>query len=146
MFYPILVSISVGLCVVLQAGLNRKIAREFNLPSATLLTALSFLAAALVVYYITKEVKVSDRSHFSLEWGKIQWWYPIAGLFGYCVVVGIPYGISQIGAAKTILFTICTQIIASMLWDLYFENIPLSGLRIAGGLITMLGVLLVSLR
>ena len=146
MLYPVLISLGVGFFVVLQAGANREIAQKFGLPGATVLNSLFVLIVALIVYFVTKEIKILEHSKLSIEIGKIKWWYPITGFLGCFIVLGIPYGISQIGAAKTILFAICAQVVAGILWDMYVESIPLSGVRVVGGLLTIFGVLLVSSR
>ena len=55
-----------------------------------------------------------------------RWWYFIPGLCGFLIVFGIPYGIIRIGALLTITLMICTQIITSIFWDTFVEQIPLS--------------------
>ena len=133
-FSPIIL----GFVVVLQAGLNKKIAAQWGLSAAVLLNAVVFAILAFAVYALglwKTEATVSARS--------ISWWYLIPVILGCILVFGGPWAISKWGALLTFILVITAQLLASLLWDIYVENIPVTTLRLAGVGITWVGALLV---
>lgn len=127
-----------GFVVVLQAGLNKKIAAQWGLSTAVLLNAVVFAILAFAVYALglwKTEAAVSTRS--------FSWWYLIPGALGCVLVFGGPWAITKWGALHTFILVISAQLLASLLWDMYVEDIPVTTLRLAGVGITWVGALLV---
>ena len=69
----------------------------------------------------------------------------LPGIFGFCIIAGIPWAISKLGAAKVFVGIVVAQVTVSMLWDTLVDGKPLSWMRLAGALLAIVGVALVSM-
>jgi uncharacterized membrane protein YdcZ (DUF606 family) len=140
-FFPILLG-GIG---VIQAGMNRTIAETCGLSTATLINgvvvaicaALLFLPAYYFPNLFPDVVAFSGNKGFA--W---QWWYLLPGFIGFCLVFFVPLIIRQVGTLPVFLGMIAGQIAVSIFWDTFYENIPFTGLRITGALLTVAGALL----
>ena len=144
----ILVALGVGILTVLQGGMNKSISGQYGIAGATVLNSLLVLVFAVGIYFVVNHPKSPFPPYMKLPegWtGVFRWWYVLPGLCGCLVVLGIPLGIIHIGAMQTMVFMICAQVVASMAWDLWVENIALSELRVLGGALVMGGAVLVCL-
>lgn len=125
-----------GVVVVLQAGLNRKISGQWGLPSAVFLNALVFAVIAGTVLLFQNGKSTFDLKSFS-------WWYLVPGALGCILVFGGPWAIAKWGAVHTFILIISAQLLASLIWDVKIESIPVSNLRIAGIALAWIGAVLV---
>lgn len=125
-----------GVVVVFQAGLNRKISAQWGLASAVFLNALVFTIIAGVVW-----LKQNGKDQIDLK--NISWWYVIPGIFGYMLVVGGPWAISRWGAVHTFILIISAQLLTSLIWDTQIEGLSVSPLRIAGIALAWIGAVMV---
>ncbi len=134
-----------GLVVVLQAGLNKKIAAQWGLTTAVLLNAVVFAVLAVLFYSLAvwKSDLFSPNMKSAFDLKTFSWWYLIPGALGCVLVFGGPWAISRWGAVHTFILIISAQLLASLLWDMYVESIPVSTLRIAGIVLAWLGAILV---
>lgn len=125
-----------GIVVVLQAGLNKKISAQWGIASAVLLNALVFLIIAAVVFIFSNAKSQIDVKSFS-------WWYLVPGILGCVLVFGGPLAIAKWGAVHTFILIISAQLLASLIWDSQVEGLATSPLRIAGIALAWLGAVLV---
>ncbi len=134
-----------GLVVVLQAGLNKKIAAQWGLTTAVLLNAVVFAVLAVLFYSLAlwKSDLFSPSLKSAFDPKTFSWWYLVPGALGCILVFGGPWAISRWGAVHTFILIISAQLLASLLWDMYVESIPVSTLRIAGIVLAWLGAILV---
>lgn len=148
MLFAILLVISIGIATVLQGALNRIIAGEHDLAIAVLLNSVIYVGGAFVLFFLSRKygdfLPVFLRPRESL--GSFSWWYPIPGLFGLIIVVGMPVAIIKIGAFHMFMLIIAIQLTGSLLWDKFVEQIPPNPLRILGACLAFVGVILASLR
>jgi transporter family-2 protein len=140
-FLPILI----GLASVLQGALNRKVAAVWGLtPALAFNTAV--LSVALLVYGLWErahpEAAFIRGSGFS--WSGLRWWYFLPGLFGLVLILGIPFGISRLGAASVFVGIVAAQIVGSLAWDVAFEAKPLTLLRAGGAALAIVGAWIAS--
>lgn len=137
-FFPALL----GALVVLQAGLNRKIAAHWGMPVATMLNALVFVLGALVILGISwarpSWVPSNFENHF--DWSVARIWFLIPGLIGLTLVVGGPWAIGRWGAAQTFVLLVSGQLVTSLLWDWKVEGLPVSKERLFGIALAWAGV------
>ena len=147
---PLILSLLVGIFTVLQGGLNKKIGIQYGLTGTLVINSIFVLIFSLLLHFIVNETKIGGFPPYMKlhpDAGRIiQWWYFIPGLCGFFIILGIPYGIIHIGALFTMALMICTQVTASIFWDVFIEQIPLSPLRLIGGGLTILGAALASFR
>lgn len=126
-----------GVVVVLQAGLNKKISAVWGISGAVLLNALVFLVIATVAYFFVPNMK----GHIELK--SFNWWYLVPGALGCLLVFGGPMAIMRWGAVHTFILIISAQLLASLIWDSQIEGLPVSTMRIAGIALAWIGAVLV---
>ena len=126
-----------GVVVVLQAGLNKKISALWGISGAVLLNALVFLAIATVAYFFVPNMKGN------IELKSFNWWYLVPGTLGCILVFGGPMAIMRWGAVHTFILIISAQLLASLVWDSQVEGMPVSTMRIAGIALAWIGAVLV---
>ena len=126
-----------GVVVVLQAGLNKKISAIWGISGAVLLNALVFLVIATVAYFFVPNLKGN------IELKNFSWWYLVPGTLGCILVFGGPMAIMRWGAVHTFILIISAQLLASLVWDSQVEGMPISTMRIAGIALAWIGAVLV---
>ncbi|WP_409477297.1 DMT family transporter [Pseudobdellovibrio sp. HCB154] len=126
-----------GVVVVLQAGLNKKISAVWGISGAVLLNALVFLVIAIVAYFFVPNMKGN------IELKSFNWWYLVPGTLGCILVFGGPMAIMRWGAVHTFILIISAQLLASLVWDSQIEGMPVSTMRIAGIALAWIGAVLV---
>ena len=140
-FLPIII----GGAGVIQAGLNKAIAETCGLSAASLVNGIvvALWAAAVFLFLYHFPGFFSDFVSMNKEKGFTwHWWYVIPGTIGFCFVFFIPLIIKYVGTLPVFLGIIAGQIIVSIFWDAFYENIPVSSIRIFGALLTFAGALL----
>lgn len=142
-----LLPLTVGTVTVLQGTLNRKMGMEMGLGSALALNSVIVLFLGLGLYGGVRAFPQYFPAifHGELQLEKLAGWMILPGIFGFCIIAGIPWAISKLGAAKVFVGIVVAQVTVSMLWDTLIEGKPLSWMRIAGALLAIVGVVLVSL-
>ena len=141
----ILASIPVllGLGVILQSGLNRKIAAVYSFPIATLMNSFVLMTTSFIVYFLSRRLVNGQMSLNMTELLKdFRWWYVIPGLCGYAIITGLPFSINRIGAMKTFLLFLVTQIILSVIWDAYVESREVLTMQIVGVSLSLIGIVI----
>ncbi len=135
-----------GLVVVLQAGLNRKISAQWGLTTAVLLNALVFLVLAVVFYglNIWKSDLFPENFKTTFNMKSFSWWFLIPGALGCILVFGGPWAIGKWGAVHTFILIISAQLLASLIWDWQVEGLSVSPMRIGGIILAWIGALLVT--
>lgn len=134
-----------GVVVVLQAGLNKKISAQWGISSAVLLNAVVFAVIAVVFYFLTLSRSDLFPTNFkpSFDLKTFSWWYLIPGVLGCVLVFGGPLAIMRWGAVHTFILIISAQLLASLVWDYQVEGLPASPMRIAGISLAWIGAVLV---
>lgn len=126
-----------GVVVVLQAGLNKKISASWGISGAVLLNALVFFVIAAVTYFFVPNMKGN------IELKSFNWWFLVPGALGCILVFGGPMAIMRWGAVHTFILIISAQLLASLIWDSQIEGMPVSTMRIAGIALAWIGAVLV---
>jgi len=132
-----------GAFVVVQAGLNRRIAAEWGLPTAVLLNGvvLALGAASLVLYFLMRPEVGLNEIRFQAK--LFAPWFLLPGLIGLGLVFGGPWSIAHLGAVTTFVLLLSSQLLVSVIWDLKVENLEISNGRWLGIALAWLGALLV---
>ena len=134
-----------GVVVVLQAGLNKKISAQWGISTAVFLNAVVFLVIAAVFYFLTLTradlFPANFKPNFDLK--TFSWWYLVPGALGCLLVFGGPLAIMRWGAVHTFILIISAQLLASLIWDYQVEGLPVSPMRIAGISLAWIGAVLV---
>ena len=134
-----------GIVVVLQAGLNKKIAANWGLTTAVLLNAIVFAVLAIVLYSLNiwKSDLFPENMKAVFNYKTFSWWYLIPGVLGCILVFGGPWAVSRWGAVHTFILIISAQLLASLLWDIYIESVPVTTLRAVGIVLAWVGAIIV---
>ena len=134
-------SLLIGVMGVLQNTINKKFAETLGIATTTLLNNVSILLFGILFYCLVRvapqffpelfRVK-AEPLNFSLK-------YLIPGFLGFLIIVMAPYSIEKLGAAKAFMAIIVCQLITSMLWDKYCENIPVTFAKVLGAAVAGIG-------
>lgn len=141
----ILLPIAAGIAVVVQSGVNRQIADQWGLAAAILLNSVVVLALAAVVYFAVKlrPDAFPEFLHVPSGLGAITWWQGfLPGVLGLTIILGLPWAFSRMGALEVILTLLVAQVVASIAWDTWVEDMPVEPLRIVGALVALGGTIL----
>ncbi len=138
-----LVPALLGALVVIQAGLNRRIAAHWGLPTAVVLNALVLTvgAFALLIYFRLRADGGLNEIRFDAK--LFAPWFLLPGLIGVGLVFGGPWSIAHLGAVTTFVLLISSQLLMSIIWDMKVENLDISNGRWLGIALAWLGALLV---
>lgn len=135
------VSVSLGLAAVLQGGINRYASARWGLTPIILLNNLVIFIAGIALFFLVRARPALFPDFFrSRGVTDFSWWYLLPGLFGLCLVAGIPFVMSKIGALRVFVGIVAGQMIFGLLWDFFVEGIPMNNTRIIGALLTLIGV------
>jgi len=134
----LLVPIALGICSVLQAGLNKKAALKFDLSSAAFMnSAVLFVISALLFFATAKKSELVAS-------GAVEIWNFLPGLLGICLVAGIPWAISKWGTTPVFVGLMASQVISSLVWDLAIEKRLIGSAQISGALLSVVSVVFVN--
>lgn len=146
MHWFLMIPLCVGTMTVLQGVLNRQMGLLMGLSSAVLLNSFVVLGLAFALHFVARQMPGVLPAMFEGEcdMSKFTWWMLAPGAFGFCIIAGIPWAISKLGAAKVFVAMVVAQIVVSIAWDVMFEKKPLSMWRLSGAAMAVIGVVLVS--
>lgn len=137
MWIYLILPIMTGVSIVLQGGLNRASADQMGLLSAVLLNALVFLVLATTLWALARFGILSLPEQMGAgSFRSLQLWQLWPGLFGFLIVLLVPWSIMHLGAGLTFSLVIATQLIVSILWDsLRGHGLPGTGMWIGIALV-----------
>ncbi|AYF44097.1 PF04657 family protein [Halobacteriovorax sp. BALOs_7] len=141
----VLVPVLIGFIGILQGALNRVMTQDIGLTWMALLGNFVTLVVCIGFYFFAKANPEFFPDFVRLKEFQFKWWYVIPGIFGFLFVVGLPIGIYQVGAVKTTVGLIAAQMVTSVMWDLFIENIPMTVPKGLGVLMAIASVLLITL-
>jgi transporter family-2 protein len=138
----------IGFMSVVQNALNRQVGLQTGLATAVFINAcIVFVSGLLLILAIR---------FFPERFGQFvggpsepivfKWWYLVPGIFGFCVIFGLPYAMTKLGALNVFICFVSAQVLGSMVWEALIDRAAPSGLRVFGAGLAMVGVLLVSWR
>lgn len=136
-----IVPFAVGASTVLQAALNKRVMGDWGLAPAVLFNTAVFLAVSLAFLAWTHAAPQQFPDGFAPagDWSQVRWWWILPGLFGMVIVVGSPWAIRELGAARLFVGVVAAQMIGSLLWDACFEARPLNWQRLTGSVLALAG-------
>ncbi len=143
-----LIILSLGFATVLQGGFNRQLAEAWGLPLTLVVNSFFVLAFSCVYLGLAYLLAPQDiKIHSSTELVKaLSWKSILPGLFGFLFIFGIPFVLAKKGALQVFVGLVAAQLIASLLWDHFAEDISPSAWRVGGTLLAMLGALIVAFK
>jgi transporter family-2 protein len=131
----VLAPIFVGILVVSQGILNKNFGQQYGLSIAVFVNATVFLILAGVLLSLGSKFTESTEwvpAFIRPQWAnyQFQWWHLIPGICGFLLVLLIPWSIINLGASIVFLLLVSSQIVLSVLWDVFFNQTQLTLTRI----------------
>ncbi|WP_394995980.1 DMT family transporter [Emticicia sp.] len=126
-----------------QSGVNAELRKSINNPIFAAI--ISFSTGLLGLILITPFFKESVPTLTTLK--SLEWWKLTGGILGAFFVTTVILSVQKIGSANMIALIVAGQLLTAMLFDhfgiLGFKLHQISGWRIAGGLLIVVGVYLI---
>lgn len=145
MFFLVFVPLFIGTLGVLQHTLNRRFADSIGVPLALAVNSGVMIACAGIFYAYLRfapERFVPPLYRIGGGLSALSPWHILQGAFGFFIIATAPVAIERIGATRVFIGIIVAQIVASILWDYFFEARPPDPYRIAGAALALGGALL----
>jgi uncharacterized membrane protein YdcZ (DUF606 family) len=147
------IPVILGLGVVIQGLMNKRIGAAIGLSTAVFINALVFFALSAAVIgasYLKPDLfpemlkppatSLRDASHS----GPSYWLYWIPGFFGFLLVIGVPFSIQQIGPSKTFIILIVAQVVFSLLAERLFFEADFNSMKLVGARLAVAGAAIVA--
>jgi transporter family-2 protein len=147
--YAIVLSICLGFAGVMQAGMNRTIGLTWGLGAAVWLNAaiVFFTACLMGTAMLFRPELFPEVLRIRPEGaGGAVWWWVLPGIFGFCLIAGVPFAMSKIGSMNVFVLVVACQLIGSLVWDRVMESMPITPYRIAGALLAIIGAVVATLK
>ncbi|MBN8540822.1 MAG: DMT family transporter [Deltaproteobacteria bacterium] len=147
------IPIVLGLGVVIQGLMNRRIGAAIGLTTAVLINAIVFFVLSLAVIgasYIKPELfpemlrPPTTSFRDAAQTGPSFWVYWIPGFFGFLLVLGVPFSIQQLGPSKTFIVLIVAQVFFSLLAERLFFDAGFNSMKLIGTLLAVTGAAIVA--
>lgn len=139
----LLLAVLVGFVLPVQTGVNAQLRVFLGNPIATALVSFGVGAVGLLVAVLWLRVPVPLAD----AWSRSAWWQWSGGLLGAIYIAGAIVLAPRVGAAALIAAVVGGQMVASLTLDHYgwvgFPEHPITGLRLLGAILVMLGVALI---
>lgn len=137
-----LLPVLLGGLTVLQSGLNRHIGSRFGWPVVGLINNaagwLFALSVTLVLLLFFGGRGISRPEGF-------EWWWIVPGVLGMAFVMGIPYSMHVLGASRTFVLLVGSQMVFGLAWDHWVRGLELPWTRLAGVGLAFVGALIASI-
>jgi transporter family-2 protein len=143
MILLLLLALAAGVLLPVQAGVNAQLRSAVGSPLTAALVSFLVGTAGLVTAGVILRAPMALRAAWTVTPG----WYWVGGLIGALYVVATIVLAPRLGAATMTAAIVAGQMIASLLLDQYgllgFPIHAISGLRVLGAALVIVGVILV---
>ncbi len=143
----LLIPLTIGAVGVLQGTINRAVAGSIGLAPALTLNSILVLIIAGVFHGLVRwrPELFPELFHDRFALGELRLWMVLPAIFGFCIIGGLPWAISKLGAARVFVAVVMAQVVVSMLWDAVVSKQPVTLTRGLGAVLTIAGVALATL-
>lgn len=140
--WMMLVPFVIGGLTVIQSGMNRQIGVKYGWPVAGMMNnAAGFVMAALITLILV--LVFAGRGVAPVK--DLQWWYFIPGCLGMLFVMGMPVSFNELGASRTFIILVASQLLFGLLWDRLVLHLEFPWTRIVGVAVALCGALIATL-
>lgn len=142
----LLIPFTLGVSVVFQAILNRSMGLQYGLAAAVFLNAALFFVLSLGFLAVAKYTPtiLPEFWRFRDSSDSFHWAYLLPGLFGFLIVIGLPWSIQNIGPSTSFLLLISAQIIVSLILEFNEKAGAIDWTKLLGALLVLVGAFLTS--
>lgn len=143
MNFLFLIPLLIGVMSIMQGSLNRQISNELGIAHTVVLGTTIFLIFTIALYFVALKSPSSFPEFFQVKQplSSFKLWYIFPALFGFGVVIGMPFAILKLGAVKVTVYMIAAQMVTSVIWDIWVEKISINKLKVLGIILAFLSVL-----
>ncbi|TVQ93556.1 MAG: hypothetical protein EA397_04205 [Deltaproteobacteria bacterium] len=143
MNWYLLIPLAIGAMTVLQGTLNREMSYGMGLGSAIFLNSIVVMVVGTVFYAVARFAPGWLPPIFAgaPDLSRLALWMVVPGIFGFCIIAGIPWAISEVGAARVFVVMVVAQLVVSLLWDALLGGAPVTLARGGGSALAVIGVL-----
>ena len=147
MNWSMLIPLVIGCVGILQGTINRQVANHIGVAQATLISNVFTLLICIVFYFlvITTPSLVPDFFQIKAPITTFKWWFIFPPIFGFCIVAGMPFAFAKLGAVKVSVLLIAAQMVTSVVWDIYVEDIGINLMKFAGIIFALISVVFITL-
>jgi bacterial/archaeal transporter family-2 protein len=139
----LLLAVFVGLLLPVQTGVNAQLRTSLGHPIATALVTFGVGVVGLLVAVLCLRIPVP----LAEAWSQSAWWQWSGGLLGAIYIALVVVLAPRLGAGTTIAAVVGGQMVAALMLDHFgwigFPEHPISGLRLLGAGLVILGVALI---
>lgn len=143
----ILIPIVLGCLGILQGTINKEVSQYVGVSQAILFTNVGSIFFCTAFYFFVKHYAqhVPEMFHIKAPLTYFRWWFIFPALMGFLIVGGMPFAISELGAVKVTVGLIAAQMLTSVVWDIWIENIELNVMKVFGIFFALLSVIFVTM-
>lgn len=147
MNWTILLPLGLGVVGILQGAINRQVSTYIGVAQATLITnvATVFMCTAFFIFAKHYSEALPPLFQIKAPITTYKWWFIFPPIFGFLIVAGMPYAIFKLGAVKVTVGLIAAQMVTSVVWDIFVEDINLNLMKIAGIVFSFISVVFITL-
>jgi transporter family-2 protein len=139
----LLLAVFIGSLLPVQTGVNAQLRTFLGTPMATALVSFVVGTVGLLVAVLWLRTPVP----LAEAWSHSAWWQWTGGLLGAIYIAAVVVLAPRLGAGTLIAAVVGGQMVASLVLDHFglvgFPEHPISGLRLLGAALVMLGVALI---
>ena len=139
----LLFAVLIGALLPLQTGVNAELRTSLGHPIATAFVSFGVGTVALLVAILWLRIPVP----LAEAWSQASWWQWTGGLMGAVYIAAVVVLAPRLGAGTLVAAVVGGQMAASLMVDHFgwvgFPEYPISGLRLLGAALVMLGVALI---
>ncbi len=128
----------VGLAIVAQGGINARLGQQHNL---WLLVTIGNVVAAIGSG--AAWLWLRRGGPLLAEVQRVPWLVLVPSVAGLAIVAGMPAAIARVGVGRAVVLVIAVQIFAGLLWDRFGAGGAITGHRVAGAALVLVGSWLV---
>ena len=143
MIVLLLIAIFIGALLPVQTGINAQLRTFLGHPITTALVSFGVGAIGLLVAVLSLAIPIP----LGAAWAQTAWWQWTGGLLGAIYIAGAVVLAPRLGAGTLIAAVVGGQMVASLVLDHFglvgFPEHPISGARLLGAALVILGVVLI---
>lgn len=137
-FFWYFLPFSLGIIGVLQAAVNKNVAKLWGVPGAVLFNSMVLLPIALISWWFFGKSSADQGFDFSV----FRWWFLIPGVFGFLLVTLFPIAMTNLGALNVFVGAVAAQMLMSFIWDWKVEGVEFSWIRLSAALMSVFAAIL----
>ncbi|MEY3013152.1 MAG: hypothetical protein RIT45_1887 [Pseudomonadota bacterium] len=134
----LLLTLLIGVSIVVQGGVNARLAQQANLwLLLTVGNVVCTIGSTIAWLVVRKGGPIGE------ELARVPWavWAP--SIAGFVIISGMPMAIQRIGVFRAVILVIAVQILAGLVWDKVVSDQAITATRLAGAALVFGGGLLV---